>query len=418
MKNTDDINRGYVDFIKVISRASQGAGGGFIKAFLKIPLRVLKSSIMLLFIPLLFLYGAVLIFSLKLRLALAGHNRDRSKAHREALHYIPEFIAQYPMHLYPIVAKAIEMSFLKDHMAKVLSEVKGGIVELAVGDGSLSRRIFPEDSKVTALDLNPYSLTHVRACGHVSKRIVADCLNPPIADNGASFIVCNNLLHHVSGKESTIENWACIAPYALFNENTVYWASGWARPYLLKLAGLNGPAEKEAKKIELLSLQSLWTADRLRAAVGKHYEVLEEETFMSERVFFLSAVCSSLLFCYGPPTPEFQKKILNGPLRPITRYMTYHMAKALIEYDSILPRDKDSFVSWVVRSKLTKRDYVPDAVALVCPDCRTHLQGDTCSSCKRVFEERDEMLFLLPKELAEEIKYTPSIAGVLGKEHL
>ena len=48
------------------------------------------------------------------------------------------------MHLYPIIAKSMEMAFLKENIRQIVSRVKEGIVELAIGEGTFSSRIFSE----------------------------------------------------------------------------------------------------------------------------------------------------------------------------------------------------------------------------------------------------------------------------------
>ena len=81
-------------------------------------------------------------------------------------------------------------------------------------------------------------------------------------------------------------------------------------------------------------------------------------------------------------------------------------------------REKDSFIFWLVRSKLIDKAGSANQVTLVCPDCRKEIQGNICNICKRTFEEKDGMFFLLPKDLARDILYSSSNANVLDKEHL
>jgi hypothetical protein len=322
------------------------------------------------------------------------------------------------MHLYPVIAKSMELAFLKMHLGNRIPEFKGGIAELAIGEGTFSGRIFSHHDKVVGFDLNPYSLIHTKRYSHVTRRIVADCRRPPITSGGASLILCNNFLHHVTEKENALHNWAQVAPFAIFNENTNYLASGRLKPFFLKLLGFSESARQEAKKIENQSLQTLWKADRLKLSVRKFYEIVEEQSFLSEKVFFLSAIFSSLLLCYGPPTPDLQKKIMNQCLGPVTTFFTYQIAKSLIEYDSILSRERDTFLCWFVRSKVVEGNNIPDHVTLVCPDCHGLLSGNRCLNCEKTYEERGGMLFLLPKELMKEVSYVENREAILRKEHL
>ncbi len=412
-----DINRGYVHFVRSVSSALNKQRRGMMKSFSSFITNLIFNLCKLSCVPLLYFYGLLLFIFLKIKL-LVAKNGSLSNLHREAIKNISEFISQYPMHLYPIIAKSMEMAFLKENIRQIVSRVKEGIVELAIGEGTFSSRIFLSDDKLVGFDLNPYSLIHTKRYKHITKRVVADCRNPPIGFCGASFIICNNFLHHVTDKENTVKNWAQMAPYAIFNENTSYWASGWVKPFTLKLLGLNNVAEKEARRIENHSLQTLWKREELRSLIQQHYEIYEECSFFNEKVFSLSAVCSTLLFCYGPPTPDLQKRLMNTLFGPITRFFTYHIAKALIEYDAISTRDKDTFICWLVRSKKIKGNCIPNHVKLVCPDCRGLLQDNKCFRCNKTFEEKDDMLFLLPKELAEEISYSGNQPNLLREEHL
>lgn len=414
MATNNEINRGYVSFIKSISSKLSIHDK---RSLYSIYLTRFIVFIKLLFIPLLFLYGACLIFYLKIKLTFINA-ANPSPMHLQAVKYIDQFIDQYPMHLYPIVAKSLELAFIKEHVEKVLTQIKGGTVEFAIGDGSLSKRIFTKGEKITAFDLNPYSLVHVKECAHVSQRIVADCLNPPLAPGGASFIVALNLLHHISNKAYTLKKWAQIAPFALFNENTRYWASGWVKPFLLKTIGLKNSSEKAITNIEKGSVQSLWLNNELHSLVASFYETIIERSFLSERIFYLCAIFSSLLFCQGPPTPSLQKKVLNGIFRPITKLLSFYVAKLLIEYDAVQPRDKDTFIIWIVKSKLIRNKSFTGNNLFVCPDCFNIMQDHRCNNCNRVYEEKDGMLFLLPESLSKEVSYFPELANSLGKEHL
>ena len=412
-----DVNRGYVRFIGSISSILEVRKKRNLRSLFLFSIHFIGNIVKLGFIPLLYLYGIFLIFWIRFKFTFTKKCQP-SQLHQNALNYIPEFISQYPMHLYPIIAKSLEMAFIKKNIENITRDIKGGIVELAIGDGTFSSRIFSEKNKVVGFDLNPYSLIQSKRYPHIAQRIVADCLNPPIESGGATFIVSNNFLHHITNKKETLENWSAMARYALFNENTNYWAEGWSKPYLLKSIGLRRAALKAADRIANLSLQTLWRKAELRSLVRRFYEIQREETFFHEKIFFLCSICSALLFCYGPPTPKLQKRVMNGIFASITKRITYHMAKALIEYDSILPRDRDVFISWSLESKQVKQNFIRGQIGLVCPDCREQVQGNQCTRCQRSFEEKGGMLFLLPKELAKEISFNQENADVLGGEHL
>lgn len=419
---TNDINVGYVNFIKSLSDSSLFTTRNW-TGYLSF--NKMRQFVKLLLIPIvvpisilsLIIYGLLLIIFLRGYLLFTNKQRYPELS-VNAIKYIPEFISQYPMHLYPVVAKSFELAFIKDNINKILNKLEAGIVEFAIGDGTLSNKIFDKQNKITAFDINPYSLVHTKNYQHVSKRIVADCLNPPIQNKGASFIVSLNLLHHVANKEQVLLNWARIAPYALFNENTNYWATGWFNPYMLRLLKLNYAAVSEANKIETHNLQALRSKKQLEMIINNYYEIIKQDTFLNETVFFLCSVCSFLLGCYGPPTPRVQKLILNKVLWPVTKAITYHMAKALIEYDAVSNRSKDTIIFWIGKSKFIENIYLVNDLNLICPECSELLQDSQCEKCGRSFEEKDGMLFLLPKELEKEIYYSLSRGMILGREHL
>jgi len=415
----DDVNRGYLNFIKRISSlTSKNKSKNLIKLTLFFLLKLFLNFVRILFIPLMFLYGILLIIFLNVRLFFF-RKQQLPEPHLKAIGFIREFICQYPLHLYPIVFKSLEIAFIKENVQKILSENKNGIIELAIGEGTLSGKIFSKGDNIVALDLNPYSLVHTKNYEHISERIVADCLNPPVEKNGANFLISNNFLHHVSNKEYVVGNWAKIAPYALFNENTNYWASAWSLAYFFKMIGLKSLAKRTAEKIEGINLQTLWTGDKLQDLVEKYYKVIERKSFLNEKVFFFSSICSGLLLSFGPPTPWVIKKILlSRPLKSLTQVISFQMAKVLIEYDAFLQRDKDTFLCWFAKSKEVEDNRSHDHIGFVCPDCRKPLRDKKCDSCKNTFKEIDEMLFLLPKHLKAEVNYSSAASGALDKEHL
>lgn len=411
--SNSEINRGYLQFIKELANINSLPHTSAAKSFL----RRIYGFCQLLTIPLLYILGVFLIIFLRLKL-LSNKKEVISNASLEAEKYIDDFISQYPMHLYPIVAKCLEINFIKNNISQMKANITGQIVEFAIGDGSLSRRIFPREDNIIALDLNPYSLEHVKDCPHVVERVVADCLNPPIINSGAAGIVCVNLLHHITDKNRTLKNWAQIAPYAIFNENTNYWASGWAKSQFFKLLGLSHLAVQASAAIEEESLQCLWPAEALDSLVETYYQPIRRESFFSEKTFFYCSLFSALLFCYGPPTPRHQKLIMNTIFRPLTKFLTYQLAKLLIEFDAIQDRNKDTYVIWFAKSKAISTESVRRELLFICPKCRKPLKNNHCSHCGRNFEVINNMLFLLPGELAGEMSDYRRFSGCLHKEHL
>lgn len=411
--NNLEINRGYLEFIKGLGDIRPLHRVSPVKSLFGIIYRFCQ----LLAIPLIYILGASLFLFLKIKL-LFNKKDVISKVRVEAIKHINDFILQYPMHLYPIVAKCLEIGFIKDNLSSMKANINGQIVEFAIGDGSLSRKIFSQKDNIIALDLNPYSLEHVKDCPHVVARVVADCLNPPVVQGGAAGIVCINLLHHITDKEGTLENWAKIAPYAIFNENTAFWASGWTKPSLFKRLGLSKLAERASAQIENISLQSLRTAEELDSLVENCYNIIQKESFFSEKTFFYCSLFSALLFSYGPPTPKYQKLIMNGFLWPLTKVLTYQLAKSLIEFDAIQDREKDTYIIWFAKSKLTNSQLVKSKLSFICPDCHDVLKDNRCVKCGKSFAVINDMLFLLPQQFAGKISNYQGFSGILNKEHL
>lgn len=413
--NNSEINKGYIDFVKSISKVSSIKHKGLKIAYLI--KHILANLIRIGLIPFICIYGLILIIFLKIKIRFL--NNSESVIHKKALEFVPEFVNQYPMHLYPVVAKSIELAFIKSNIDKFIDlNNRKSIVEFAIGDGTLSQKVFKTDDKITAFDINPYSLYHVKNYSHVQTRIIADCLTPPIVPEGAFFLISNNLLHHINEKDITLKNWSKITEYALFNENTIYWAKSWAKPYILQKLGFKRTSKKFTNKIAEHSLQALLNEEELKLLVRKHFEILVEFSFLKNDIFFLCAIFSSLMLCYGPPTPRLNKIIFNNIFPGFFNYLTTNLAKLLITYDACLKRKNDVFITWIVKSKTATNTKVNETISLMCPNCCHPLVGKHCSQCDTSFPELDGMLFLLNAENAEQIIYDPNKADILGHEHL
>ena len=197
-QNVREINRGYLEHIR------SGLSG--IKSLVwwkKVKTRLFfGNELRLLLLPILLLVGKLFIF--RLRRSLGVYRSDLpSDLHRRALGYVDSFIEQYPMHLYPILAKSFELAFLIPYF-KETEENRSEIVEVAIGEGTLSKRLFTGGQRVTGVDLNPYSLVKAAKFPHVARAIVGDGLNPPLQAGSFELLISNNFLHHVTQKEKTI----------------------------------------------------------------------------------------------------------------------------------------------------------------------------------------------------------------------
>lgn len=335
-----------------------------------------------------------------------------------ALAHVPEFVEQYPLHLYPVLLKSFEFAFLDDWVRRLL-EQNARFIEMAIGEGTFSAKIFLHDGGVVGLDLSPYSLWKAVHLPHVRRALICDCLRPPIRGGHFDVILANNFLHHVTMKGQTLANWSRVARKLIFNESTPYWASGWAKPFLLKTLGFRGAAERAVARIQRKMIQYLEPKEAIDDLVRKDYEVVEAASYMSERTFFLCTVYSFIMHCYGPPTPQHLKGLfLSRYLRWLTIPLTTGIARMLIRYDRSQDRSKDAYVSYVCESRQPLEPRVD--TYLICPRCGDQLtETDCCKGCGKQYSQIDQMLFLLPEELEYiETGYDPETARLMPREHL
>jgi SAM-dependent methyltransferase/uncharacterized protein YbaR (Trm112 family) len=340
-----------------------------------------------------------------------------SQLHDLAVDNIDLFVRQYPFHFYPLVCKSLELTYLHNEIPNV-RKCEMRFLEVAIGEGSFSSRVFPPGAGVVCMDLSPYSLQKASPMAHIKQAIVCDCLQPPVREGSFDVILANNFLHHVSSKEQVLANWSRIAEKVIFNENTPYWASGWASPYLLRKIGLKDIASAVAARIERDHWQSLKPKAVLEATILKNYEIIKSISYMSEDTFFCCGLFSFLMRCSGPPTPPFLKKLFLGPLRWLAIPVTRNLAKLLIHFDKHQDRSRDTFISYTCKS----RCYIPYRTDsyLVCPQCGGELSlSNQCKECGKQFSYREGMLFLLTNELEHiQSDYNPGLGASVSSEHL
>ena len=405
--------RGYLDQFRRWSRPPASAG-------LRLRLRVeavLRLVLQVIFIPAVLLTALIMVLYLRLS-APTKRSLFPSSIHDEASAFVADLAKQYPFHLYPLVAKALELAYLKRHFGP---SRRGGterrVVEVAIGEGSLLARLFGDWTQITALDLNPHSLSFAAKLGHVGRAIVCDGIQPPLRAASFDVLLSVNFLHHVTDKKSAVANWGRIARTLVFNDNTPYWASGWTVPQVLKRLGMGGLAARAARRIERQSLQHLVGRSTLDGELGAVCEVAESASFFSERCFFYCSLFSFFMRCYGPPTPALLKRIFLGPLRRIAIPLTKTLALLLLKFDQRQGRETDTFVFYVCRSREPAMDSNDEG--LLCPGCRSPLLGTRCEACGASYPVADKMLFLLPKRWAYLFDdYVSAVATPVSAEHL
>jgi hypothetical protein len=406
-----EINRGYLEHIRAWSGARIGSRWRTLKDRL-----FFGNELRVALFPLTLMASALLLLALRLSNRWHGRNVG-SPLHRQALDHVESFIQQYPLHVYPIVAKALELAYLRDRLSRARDR-NPRILEVAIGEGSMSARLFGDGQRVTGIDLNPYSLLKASVLPHVDRAIVCDGLNPPLRPGTFDLLLSVNFLHHVSQKELTVTNWSRLAEVLLITENTPYWASSWTVPYLLRRLGLRALAARRTRAIVRHGLQFLEDAATLEHRIERSCDILERVSFMSERTFFLCSILSFLMRCYGPPTPPLLKRWSLGPLRRLVLPLTAALARRLVVFDAYQHRPTDTFVMFLCRSRDWRQ--VGSGNDLICPTCRAELDlHDRCEQCGHRYSRIDGMLFLLPRDLQSVSRdYRPAVSLSLSAEHL
>ena len=383
MQAGGEINRGYVEVVRnrkhpyVLWKA------------------VLVSLIRLFCVPLLYLAGVVVTGMLRRR--LAGKHSRISDFNRKAAENAKLFAEQYPFLLYGVVCKSFELAHLRDELAK-LTDQDTRVVELAIGEGSFSARIFPKSPGIVGLDLDPYMLRKAKNRGHVREGVVGDCLNPAFRDGSFDLLVSNNFMHHVTEKRPTLLTWSKIAETVLFNENTFYWASGSFVPFALRWLGFEAAALKAARKFETVHLQCLLRMEELDAISRDIFEVENRVTYLSEPSYVLCSFFSFLMKRPGPPVPTFLKWVFGGPLAGSAHALTTRLSELVILCDQFEDRSTDAFVSYTGKSREFRR--AERGQDLICPACRVPLDAQLrCAMCGTAYPRIDDMIFLLPREM-------------------
>jgi uncharacterized protein YbaR (Trm112 family) len=420
MGNAKEINLGYVDHVRELNHSGNLAhlpSSPSLRLRFGLWRRAVGAAV---WQPVIRSCGVIivgLVLDVWLRLLFFFKRSKPSEFTIRALECVDEFVEQYPFHIYPTVCKAFELACLGNQIPELLRQ-HTGFIEVAIGEGTLSSRVFPADATVVGLDLSPYSLKKAAGKSHVKQAVVCDCLAPPIRGGSFDVLIANNFLHHVTQKEQTLSRWSRIAKKAVFNENSPAWASGWPVPYLLKKLGRKEQAARAATRIEQDSLQSLESKARLDDHVIKSYEILECVSYMSERTFFYCGLFSFIMRCYGPPTPANLKRLFLTKLRWLALPLSADVAKLLIRYDQHQNRSTDSFISYMCNS----RNYVPasDGNYLACPNCQGELnRANQCTACGKEYSYTDGMLFLLPEHLADlQQGYSQEVSSQISGEHL
>lgn len=361
-------------------------------------------------------YGTSLVLIVYLKLKVGAKKDSINPLHFGAIEYVDDLAEQYPLSFYPILYKAIQISYLKEELRDKLP-ADARFVEMAIGEGSLSRRFFPPDANVVALDINTRALRRAATLPHVKDAIICNIMAAPVKPGSFDAVVSNNFLHHVTDKERVLQIWAGLAPTAIFNECTDEWKLAWPGPYVLSKLGMNDWSASRAERVEDKFNNTFLPADVVDAKVETHHDIARRVSYLSKPVMSLSFLFCVLQRANGPLTGEDARPILalcRGLLRPLVMPATRELARLLIVWDALRNRTEDAYVSYTITSRnFSKAD---STGYLLCPNCRKDLGGvPECSACGIKYDRICDMLFLLPKDLAHvQSNFNPADEGYHG----
>jgi ubiquinone/menaquinone biosynthesis C-methylase UbiE len=345
--------------------------------------------------------------------------RKVSSSYSEAIKHVGSFIEQYPLGLYAVVAKSFELAFLKKAIPDALSKDDRVVLEVAIGEGTFSERIFGKDARVIGLDITPESLWYAARMPHVKHAIVCDCLKPPMVDGSFGLIVANNFMHHVSQKTETLNRFSKIAKFAIFNENTPYWSKCHTVPLVLRLLGFKKQARELVQQINKQYLQDLQPLPVLDKIAEKEYNLVDRMSYMSAITYTFAFAFSGIYDGTAPVNPDVKSILLGKKLRNLSLKLTKYIGESLIYFDYSQNRERDVFVSYYGTSK----NFISttENIYLACPRCSTGriLEGLRCSQCSAKYNYIDNMIFLLPKELMGiQRLYSPANMNGVPSQHL
>ena len=361
-------------------------------------------------------YGTSLVLIVYLKLKVGAKKNSINPLHFGAIEHVDDLAEQYPLSFYPILYKSIQISYLKQELRDKLP-ADARFIEMAIGEGSLSRRFFPPAANVVALDINTRALRRAATLPHVKDAIICNIMDSPVKPGSFDAVVSNNFLHHVTDKERVLQIWAGLAPTAIFNECTDEWKLAWPGPYVLSKLGMQDWSTNRAARVEDKFNNTFLPASVVDAKVETHHDIERRVSYLSKPVMSLSFLFCVLQRANGPLTGEDARPILalcRGILRPLVMPATRELARLLIVWDALRNRTEDAYVSYTITSRSFSKAEGSDY--LLCPNCRKDLGGvPECSACGIKYDRVCGMLFLLPKDLAHvQSNFNPADEGYHG----
>lgn len=361
-------------------------------------------------------YGVSVVLIVYLKLKVRAHKDSINPLHFGAIEHVDELAEQYPLSLYPILYKSIQISYLKQELKDKFAP-DARFIEMAIGEGSLSRRFFAPDANVVALDINTRALRRAATLAHVKDAIICNIMDSPVKPGSFDGVISNNFLHHVTDKERVLNIWAGLAPIAIFNECTDEWKLSWPGPYILAKLGLHEWSARRAAGVEDKFNNTFLPEDVVDSTVESHHDIARRVSYLSKPVMSICFLFCLLQRANGPLTGEDARPILalcQGILRPLVMPATRELARLLIVWDALRNRSEDAYISYTVSSRsFTKAE---GTGYLLCPNCRQDLNGiPECPTCDIKYDRVCGMLFLLPKELSHvQSAFDPADKGYHG----
>src|SRR5262249_53706369 len=270
--------------------------------------------------------------------------------HQRAGELAEQFSQQYPLWPYLTVAKSLELAFLQQTLGSRLAK-QPRIVEIAIGEGTFSRRVFPRESCVVGLDIHPISLRKALDLPHVEGAMVCDCLDPPIVPGAFDVLIANNFLHHVTDKRGTLSRWSHRVPTLFFNECTPSWSLGLPLPWLMSRLGLRRAALVAAAFVDHLCAQDLQPRASLMALIEEQARIDRCQSYFSERTYALATTFCFLALNIGTIPEEMKRVLLRRWWRGPVLRLTTHLTTLLLRYDQHQDRSRDVFVSFAATSR-------------------------------------------------------------------
>jgi len=378
---------------------------------------VLRRTIPWLFIAVLIFVAAVEIFFLHLVIWFRRKRKAEESIYSRAREFIPELSKQYPFGGHPILWKSIQLALLRGYVAPFRKSI---IVEAAIGEESLSSRVFDKDFSVIGLDINPVSLQKVIGRPHISQAIVCDCMNPPLNKNSIDILVSNNFIHHVTDKEGVIRNWARAAAYVYFNECSQSWSEALLPSYFLHGIGFHDLARRIAQTVNLLGAQCLLPRNELDALFSREVQVEEVHAFISQFTYCMATIPSLVCLQMGPTPFEIRQALAGSLVEGLVDRLTKRLSELLLYLDQTSMRSADDvLIHYFCKSKSAKKRRSGGVIRCACGSEQGLSSEGICPACGRAYPKIDGMLFVLPEHLSTILdNYDGESAAAFPKEHL